>query len=139
MSHIKRAIGMVAASVALAFVFGAVSSVSAQNMSSTVITKEVKFAKGKHEAVVQGSAKYGMSYVYNLGANAGQTIDVDLAGKNPELIFSLMAPPPDEDTIATMVKTYNGELPMKGKYMIVVVMNDEKARNVPFTLKVKIK
>ena len=120
-------------------VFGCFSAATAQNMSGTVVTKEVKFAKGKHEVVIQGVAKYGMSYVYKLGANAGQTIDVDLAGKSPELIFSLMAPPPDEDTISTMVKTYNGELPINGKYMIVVVMNDEKAAGVPFTLKVKIK
>lgn len=120
-------------------VFGAASAVSAQNMSSTVVTKEVKFAKGKHEATVTGVAKYGMSYVYKLGASAGQTIHVELVGKNKELIFSLMAPPPDEDTISTMVKTYNGELPKNGKYMIVVVMNDEKVAGVPFTLKVKIK
>jgi hypothetical protein len=120
-------------------VFGAASAVLAQNMSGTVVTKEIKFAKGKHEAVISGTAKYGLSYVYKLGANAGQTIDVDLVGKNPELIFSLMAQPPDEDTISTMVKTYTGELPKSGKYMIVVVMNDEKAAGIPFTLKVKIK
>jgi hypothetical protein len=120
-------------------VFGCLSAVSAQNMSGTVITKEVKFAKGKHETTVRGSAKYGMSYVFTAGAGAGQTIDLELTGKNPELTFSLMAPPPDEDTIATMVRTYNGELPLKGKYMIVVVNNDEKAGSVPFTLKVKIR
>ena len=125
--------------IAFAVIVGGTTAVSAQNMAGTVVTKEVKFAKGKHEATVTGNAKYGMSYVYKLGANAGQTIDVELVGKNPELIFSLMAPPPDEDTISTMVKTYNGKLPMDGKYMIVVVMNDEKAKNVPFTLKVKIK
>lgn len=119
--------------------FGCFAGISAQNMSATVVTKEVKFAKGKHEAVIHGLAKYGMSYCYKLGANAGQTIDVELAGKSPELIFSLMAPPPDEDTISTMVKTYSGELPMNGKYMIVVVNNDEKAKSQPFTLKVTIK
>jgi len=118
---------------------GASSAVSAQNMAGTVVTKEIKFAKGKHEAIVSGTAKYGMSYVYKLGANAGQTIEIELVGKSSELIFSLMAPPPDEDTIATMVKPYNGDLPMNGKYMIVVVMNDEKSVGVPFTLKVKIK
>ena len=125
--------------IAFAVVVVGATAVSAQNMSGTVVTKEIRFAKGKHEATVTGIAKYGMSYVYKLGANAGQTIDVELVGKSPELIFSLMAPPPDEDTISTMVKTYNGELPMNGKYMIVVVNNDEKAGSVPFTLKVKIK
>lgn len=125
--------------IAFAVIVGGASVVSAQNMSGTVVTKEIKFAKGKHEATVTGIAKYGMSYVYKLGANSGQTINVELVGKSPELIFSLMAPPPDEDTIATMVKTYNGELPMNGKYMIVVVNNDEKAKSMPFTLKVKIK
>lgn len=125
--------------IAFAVIASGTTAVSAQNMSGTVVTKEVKFAKGKHEATIIGNAKYGMSYVYKLGANAGQTINVELAGKNPDLIFSLMAPLPDEDTISTMVKTYNGKLPMDGKYMIVVVMNDEKARSVPFTLTVKIK
>ena len=125
--------------IAFAVIFGGATVVSAQNMSGTVVRKEVKFAKGKHEAVVRGSAKYGMSYVFTAGANAGQTIDLELLGKNPELTFSLMAPPPDEDTISTMVKTYSGELPKKGKYMIVVVMNDEKGGSVPFTLKVGIK
>lgn len=120
-------------------VFGCATAVAAQNMSGSVVTKEVRFAKGKHEAVVQGNAKYGMSYVYNLGAKAGQTIDVELVGKNAELIFSLIAPPPNDDVISSMVKTFNGDLPSNGKYMIVVVMNDENAKNVPFTLKVKIK
>lgn len=125
--------------IALSVIFGGATAVTGQNMSGTVIKKEVKFAKGKHEATIRGRAKYGMSYVFNLGANAGQTIDVEITGKNPELTFSLMAPPPDEDTISSMVKTYSGELPVKGKYMIVVVMNDEKGGSVPFALKVKIK
>lgn len=133
-----RFVGKLIFFVTCLVVFGA-ASVSAQNMSGTVVTKEVKFAKGKHDAAITGNAKYGMSYVYTLGAKAGQTIDVELVGKNPELIFSLMAPPPDEDTISTMVKTYSGELPSNGKYMIVVVNNDEKAGSVPFTLKVRIK
>jgi hypothetical protein len=124
--------------LAAVFILGTVAA-SAQNMSGTVVTKEIKFAKGKHQASVPGSAKYGRSYVYTLGAKAGQTMDVSVTAKNRELTFSVIGP--DDETLegAFGVTEWSGTLPANGKYQVVVVMNDENAGSVPFTLKAKIK
>jgi hypothetical protein len=121
------------------FIFGSAFAASAQNMSGTVTTKEIKFAKGKHEASVPGSARYGRSYVYTLGAKAGQTMDVSVSAKNRELTFSVIGP--DDETLegAFGVTEWSGTLPANGKYQVVVVMNDENVGTVPFTLKAKIR
>lgn len=123
----------------LVFFVGAIANASAQNMAHTVTKKEIKFAKGKHEASIQGSARYARSYVYTLGAKAGQTMTVSVAAKNRELTFSVIGP--DDETLegAFGVAEWSGELPLNGKYSVVVVMNDENADAVPFTLKAKIK
>ena len=126
--------------VAMAFVFALGSTnAAAQNMSGTVTTKEIKFAKGKHEATVQGSARYARSYVYTLGAKEGQTMSVSVSAKNRELTFSVISP--DDETIegAFGVTKWSGALPMSGKYRIVLVMNDDNGGSVPFTLKARIK
>ena len=128
------------ATIVFAIIFGGATVVSAQNMEHTVVTKQVKFAKGKSKSTVTGSAKYGMSYVFELGAKEGQTMDLNLVGKNSQLTFSLAAPP-DDDTIenAFGVTKWSGKLPKSGKYSIVVVMNDEYGGSVPYTLEVSIK
>lgn len=127
----------------MAFIFsvvfaGGATEVPAQNMQNSVVTKQVKFARGQNKATLRGSARYAMSYVFNLRAKAGQTMEINLAGNNSELTFSLTSP--DGETIedAFGVKEWAGELPQSGNYSIVVVMNDESARSVPFTLGVKI-
>ncbi len=123
--------------LALLLMVGA-DHVSAQNMSGSVVKKEVKFARGKSQATLRGTAKYAMSYVFDLDARSGQTMEINLAGKNSQLTFSVIAP--DEETIdgAFGVAKWSGELPQSGKYSIVVVMNDENARPVPFSLIIKI-
>lgn len=121
-------------------IFGAAQFASAQNMSGSVVTKQVKFAKGTHGATLKGSAKYAMSYVYKLRAKEGQTMTIELTGKNSELSFSVIKP--DEETMEDGfgVTEFTGELPESGEYSIVVVMNDEDAKSaVPFTLNVEIK
>lgn len=114
-------------------------SASAQNMSGTVVTKEVKFAKGKHEASVTGRAKYGMSYVYRLGAKGGQTMDVTLKSNNRDLTFSIIGP--DDETLedAFGVTDFSGKLPANGKYSVVVVLNDPNAGSVFYSLTAGIK
>jgi hypothetical protein len=76
---------------------GGSTAISAQNMQNTVVKKQVKFARGQNKATLRGTAKYGMSYVFNLGAKAGQTMEIRLAGRNSELSFSVIAP--DEETM----------------------------------------
>jgi hypothetical protein len=133
--NILRGIAVFAFVLAVA----AASQVSAQNMSGTVVTKEVKFTKGTHSATVKGSAKYAMSYVYTLGAKAGQTIDVNVKAKSRELTFSVIGP--DEETLADAfgVTEFSGTLPKSGKYSIVVVMNDQNASPMPFAMTATIK
>jgi hypothetical protein len=126
-------------SVFFAFILlGGTSLVSAQNMSHTVVEKEVKFARGKNSATYNGQAKYAMSYVYNLTAKKGQKMQIKLTGNNPELKFSLILP--DEETMddGFAVTDWTGTLPQSGKYSIVVVMNDENASRVPYKLWIKI-
>jgi hypothetical protein len=107
-------------------------------MGGTVVERRVKFARGTHRASVPGRAKYGMSYVYKLGARAGQNMNVLLSSKNGLVTFSVIAP--NDETIpgAFGVGTWSGELPQSGDYSIVVVMNTERAGSVPFTLDVTI-
>lgn len=126
--------------IVFTFVFAVgAATISAQNMQNTVVKKQVKFARGQNKATLRGNAKYAMSYVFNLGAKAGQKMEIRLTGKNSELSFSLVAP--DEETIdgAFGVSEWSGELPASGNYSIVVVMNDENAASVPYMLDVKIK
>lgn len=138
--NISKVVKHLVVSFAFAVIFvGGAQIVSAQNMSNTVVTRQVKFPRGQNKAILRGTAKYAMSYVYNLVAKKGQTMEISLAGKNAELKFSLIQP--DEETIedAFTVSEWSGELPQSGKYSIVVVMNDENAAAVPYTLQVKIK
>jgi hypothetical protein len=132
---VRRGLGVFAFAMAVA----AVSHVSAQNMSGTVVTKEVRFAKGTHASTVRGSAKYGMSYLYKLGGKAGQTINVSVKAKSRELTFSVIGP--DDETLADAfgVTEFSGTLPKAGKYSIVVVMNDQNASPMPFTMTAGIK
>lgn len=111
----------------------------AQNMSGTVVEHRVKFAKGKTSTTLPGKAKYGMSYVYYVGAPKGQRMSVQVKSNRGLVTFSLIAP--DTQTIenAFLVKDWTGDLPQTGDYSIVVVMNNEKASNVPYTLEVAIR
>jgi len=111
---------------------------AAQNMSDTVVTKTVKFAKGTSEATERGTAKYAMSYVYEFTAKKGQTMSVALTGDDPELTFSII--PPDGATLDEVfgVKKWAGKLTQTGKWALTLVMNNEKSRGVPYTLKIKI-
>jgi hypothetical protein len=123
---------------AIFFVVGGAQTISAQNMSGTVVKKVIKFAPGESKGSARGSARYGRSYVYTLTAKANQQIEIRLNGKNPELKFSLIRP--DEETIdgAFLVSEWSGKLPQSGAYSIVVVMNDSDSAAVPYTLDVSI-
>jgi hypothetical protein len=121
--------------VFMVFIIGGTTFVCGQ--SGTVITKQVKFARGQNKALFKGKAKYAMSYVYELVAKKGQTLEIGLSGKNSELKFSLILP--DDETMDNGfgVKKWSGKLPQNGKYKIVIVMNDETAA-VAYQLAVKV-
>jgi len=66
MTNFKRAMTAV---TFVALLVGPSIKSRAQNMGGTVVERRVKFAKGKSSATLSGTAKYGMSYVYNAGAS----------------------------------------------------------------------
>lgn len=121
----------------LAFAAIGTISASAQNMSGTVKTSTVKFAPGKSQATVRGTASYAMSYVYNFKAKKGQTITIKTNSKEPELTFSAFAP--DSETEAAFgVKEWTGVAEKSGTFSITLVMNNENAKRVPYSLLIKI-
>ncbi|MGI8555152.1 MAG: hypothetical protein ACR2LT_02195 [Pyrinomonadaceae bacterium] len=126
--------------VFLMLTFAAIGTISAsaQNMSGTVKTYNVKFASGKNQATMRGAASYAMSYVYKFKAKKGQTITVKADSKEKDLTFSLFAPQPKEDELAFGVKNWSETAPETGTYSITLVMNNEKARKVPYNLLIKI-
>jgi hypothetical protein len=136
MNNFKRAVTAVAV---LALLVGSSFRTPAQNMGGTVVTQRVKFARGKSSATLRGRAKYGMSYVYNIGARQGQYMTIQLKSDRGLVDFSLTAP--DSQTVpnAFLVKDWSGDLAQSGDYAIVVVMNDESASNVAYVLEVSIK
>lgn len=121
-----------------AFLMALSASASAQSMANTVKTVNVKFSAGKNQATLRGAASYAMSYVYNFKVKKGQTISVKADSKEKDLTFSLFAPKPKEDELSFGVKDWSGTAPETGVYSITLVMNNEKARKVPFNLLIKV-
>ena len=136
MTNFKRVLTAMAL-VAL-LVAGSIQS-PAQNMSGTVVERRVKFAKGKTSITLRGKANYGMSYVYNVSARKGQRMSVQLKSDRGLVALSLIAPDARTVENAFLIKDWSGDLAQTGDYSIVVVMNDEKASNVPYSLEVTIR
>ncbi len=119
------------------FTVGALSA-AAQNMSGTVKTVAVRFPAGKSQATVRGAASYAMSYVYTFKVKQGQTILIKTDSKEPELTFSAFAPD-SETELAFGVKEWTGVAEKSGTYSITLVMNNENAKRVPFSLTIQAK
>lgn len=110
-----------------------------QDMSGSVVKHRIRFAKGKSSATLSGKAKYAMSYVYDLGAQKDQTMNIHLTSPHNIVQFSLIRP--DQETMEKgfLVTDWQGKLPQKGDYSIVLVMNDAKAKLIEYTLTVEVK
>lgn len=135
MINFKRA---VFALIVMGSLTGGVVPVRAQNMGGTVVEQRVNFPKGSHGTTKSGRAKYGMSYVYILGAASGQTMNLNLTSTGSKVTFSLIAPNGDTVGGAFGVRSWSGNLTQTGDYQIVAVMNDSHGGNVPYSLKVSI-
>lgn len=113
-------------------------SASAQNMSNTVKTVAVKFPAGKTQTTIRGKASYAMSYIYTFKVKKGQTISVKAVSDEPELTFSLFPPNPKQE-LAFSVKEWTGEAPETGTHSITLVMNNENAKQVAYSLTISAK
>lgn len=114
-------------------------SVSAQNMSGTVKTVAVRFPAGKTQTTIRGKASYAMSYVYTFKVKKGQTISIKAVSGESELTFSLFPPGDDAQELAFGAKEWTGEAPETGTHSITLVMNNENAKQVPYTLTISAK
>lgn len=136
MDNFKRVITPM---ILVALLVGGSLQSPAQNMSVTVIERRVKFAKGQTSVALRGKARYAMSYVYHVRAQKGQHMSVRLNSDRGLVTFSLTAPDTQTVENAFGTRDWSGDLPQTGDYSIVLVMNDEKGGNVPYTLVVAIK
>jgi hypothetical protein len=102
-------------------------------------TRRVKFAPGRTTAVLKGSVIRGERDTYVLGASAGQTMTVHITSTEKNAVFQIYAPNgsalqgAEEEADAT---DWQGELPRKGDYKIVV---GGTRGNATYTLEVTIR
>lgn len=115
------------------------ATVLSLTVASTALAQtksEVKFAPGNYGTMVSGTITGGEYIDYQLGANAGQEMFVELtvteSNGNGTVYFNIL--PPGSDGVAIYNSSMNGnsttvELPSKGTYAIRVyhMGNDEDA------------
>lgn len=80
-----------------------------------VINKVIRFERGRTTAVVKDRVALCTAHSYRLRARAGQTMSVNLAtGDRTSLTLSA----PSGDALADGEKSWSGELPQSGEYVI---------------------
>lgn len=110
----------------------------AQSQAHTVVTRHVAFARGSSAAQLSGKADYAMSYVYTLAVRKGQTMRVDVTSPGNAVNFSVVAPQAGTLPEGFGVTHWENTLPESGRYQLVLVMNDEHRRRVPYRLQVSV-
>ncbi|GFK93038.1 hypothetical protein NNJEOMEG_00867 [Fundidesulfovibrio magnetotacticus] len=85
--------------------------------------KTLRFERGADSATVQGAVIRGDRDVYDLGARAGQTMEVSVTAFEDNAVFQVFAPGgkplPGADE-GDDAKAWKGALPASGTYRIVV-------------------
>lgn len=80
-----------------------------------VINKVIRFERGRTTAVVKDRVALCTAHSYRLRAKAGQTMSVNLAtGGRTSMTLST----PSGDALADGEKSWSGELPESGEYVI---------------------
>ena len=112
---------------------------TAQNMSRTVVTHALAFARGASGVQATGRVAYGTSHVYTLDARAGQSLAVTLRSPADAVTFSATAPRAGTLAGAFGVTRWSGVLPESGRYRLVLVMNTPQLASVRFRLTVSVR
>ncbi len=106
----------------------------------TVVTRQVRFARGRTSTTLRGTATWGTSYRYLLQANAGQTMSVRVTGAPTATV---MFYPPEAGTEpldgAEDVQRWSGVLPETGRYAIFVSQTGIEGNSAPYTLTISIR
>ncbi|HEY9285964.1 MAG TPA: hypothetical protein VIP46_21115, partial [Pyrinomonadaceae bacterium] len=80
-----------------------------------VVGKQIRFGRGRTTAVVKDRVALCTAHEFRLRARAGQTMSVNLAtGDRTSLTLSA----PSGDALADGEKSWSGELPESGDYVI---------------------
>ena len=126
--------------ICLLFIFITALSIGVfgQSPAIPVYHFNVKFRSGQSQAVRRGKADYGTSYVYRLKVRKGQRMEVSVESAEKDLIFSVAAPKEEITEDRSGVKQWTGRLQETGTYLIVLVMNNENAKKVPYRLHIKV-
>jgi len=93
----------------------AASSPAQCKRADRVIGKQIRFERGRTTAVVKDRVVLCTAHRYRLRAKAGQTMSVNLATGN-RTSMTLLAP--SDDVLADGEKSWSGELPETGDYVI---------------------
>lgn len=108
------------------------SAASQCRRMDTVVTKQLRFARGRTTAVVKDLVPVCTAHQYHLRARAGQTMSVNLAtGRRTSLTIYA----PDSSMLADGEKSWAGELPASGLYIIHIGTD----RTAGYTLEVNIR
>lgn len=111
----------------------------ANAQKGTVITKSVRFAKGKSSAILKGTAQAYTSYAYTLRASEGQEMSVTVTSPDDNVYFSVFAPgglgafSGIED-----ITEWTDRLPKTGVYKIMVYSKSDVGASV-YSLKISVK
>lgn len=97
-------------------------------------SQRIKFKPGASSAEVKGGVPRGSVNIYSVGANAGQTINVEIQSVEGNAVFKVIDP--NTNTLAEEQKSWSGTLPLSGDYQIVV---GTERGGASYTLSVEIK
>ncbi|HEX8352218.1 MAG TPA: hypothetical protein VF611_04950 [Pyrinomonadaceae bacterium] len=100
----------------------------------TVVVKPLRFQRGRTTAVLKDAVRLCTSHEYRLRASAGQTMSVNLAaGRRTSL--TVYAPASGIIEGADGVKSWSGELPETGEYVINVGTDATAAYTLEVTIR----
>lgn len=98
------------------------------------LTKEVRFARGKSSAAIEGGVVRGDRDTYILRASKGQHMWITITSVENNAVFDLFSPGGEQ--FEQECRKMDGQLPESGPYKIVV---GGTRGNASYTLKVTIK
>ena len=97
-----------------------------------IISKRIRFARGRTTAVVKDRIRLCTSHGYRLSARAGQTMRVNLvAGRRT----SMTVRTPAGDALADGEKSWSGELAESGVYSIEIGTDETAAYTLEVTIR----
>jgi hypothetical protein len=111
---------------------GAVASPAQCKRADRVIGKQIRFERGRTTAVVKDRVALCTAHSYRLRARAGQTMSVNLAtGDRTSMTLSA----PSGDALADGEKSWSGELPETGDYVIHIGTDATAAYTLEVTIR----